>query len=297
VRCPGLSDLPPPPPGRLGWPWTEESPPAENESSDEAPWPRISIITPSLNQADFLEEAIRSVLLQGYPDVEYILIDGGSSDGSVEIIRKYEAWVAYWVSEPDEGQASAINKGFKRAGGDIVAWLNSDDFYLQGTFHGAALFLCGHPNVKVAFGDAVFVDESGRRLQAYRGVEHGCIRNMMYWKGWDIPQPSVFMRKEVVAEMGYLNESYRYAMDYEYFLRTSMQYPFRHTGKALAAYRIHHKSKTGDWEQNKTKFFRECRRANSELLPQRSPLRPTLQFMKTVHDVCSEIKKRIRGSH
>jgi hypothetical protein len=146
----------------------------------------------------------------------------------------------------------------------------------------------------VTFGDAVFVDETGQRLQTYRGIEHGFIRNMMYWKGWDIPQPSVFMRKEVVSEMGYLDESYRYAMDYEYFLRTSMRYPFKHTGKVLAAYRIHRKSKTGDWEQNKGKFFHECRRANSELLPQQSLLRPALRFMEMAHDACSRIKKSIR---
>ena len=295
MLCPSLSDLPPPPPRRIGWPWTQERPMKAKGGSDQPPRFRISIITPSLNQADFLEATIRSVLLQGYPDIEYMIIDGGSSDASVEIIKKYEAWIAYWVSEPDAGQASAVNKGLKRAGGDIVAWLNSDDFYYPGALQSVAGFFSRIPDAMATFGDAAFVDQAGRRLKTYRGVERGFTRSMMYWKGWDIPQPSVFMRKEVTAELGYLDESYRYAMDYEFFLRISRRYPFRHMGELVAAYRIHDQSKTGDWERNKTKFFRECSRTNSELLARRSFLRPALDFMKMMHEAGAAIKKIIRG--
>src|SRR5512140_3007798 len=127
MRCPTLSELPTSPPGKTGWPWTEESPQMTDALPDGLPWPCVSIVTPSYNQAQFIEETIRSVLLQGYPDLEYIIIDGGSMDSSVEIIRKYELWLAYWVSEKDSGQSHAINKGMKTATGEVVAWLNSDD--------------------------------------------------------------------------------------------------------------------------------------------------------------------------
>src|SRR5438067_5875086 len=116
VRCPRLSDLPPPPPGRAGWPWTEASPAVWRRPRDGC-WPRVSIVTPSYNQGPYLEETIRTVLLQGYPELEYQIIDGGSTDDSVEIIRKYERWLAHWVSARDGGQSDAINHGFDRASG------------------------------------------------------------------------------------------------------------------------------------------------------------------------------------
>lgn len=110
MRCPTLSELPPPPPGKTGWPWTEESPQLPATMPDGNQWPRVSITTPSYNQGRIIEESIRSVLLQGYPDLEYLVIDGGSTDNSVEVIRKYKRWIAYWVSEPDRGRSRAIKK-------------------------------------------------------------------------------------------------------------------------------------------------------------------------------------------
>src|ERR1700747_491647 len=130
MRCPQLNDLPEPPPGKKGWPWTEES--TALPSSDEQQGPRITVVTPSFNQGTFLEETIRSVLLQGYPDLEYIVLDGGSTDNSVDILRNYDRQLTNWVSERDRGQTHAINKGLARATGDIAAYLNSDDLYLPG---------------------------------------------------------------------------------------------------------------------------------------------------------------------
>jgi len=138
MRCPCLKDLPPPPPGKLGWPWAEESPQAPDRMENGSEWPRISIVTPSFNQGSFIEETIRSVLLQGYPNLEYFVIDGGSKDETLSIIKKYEFWLSGWVSEKDRGQSHAINKGFARCTGDLITFQNSDDFYFPGAFHDAA---------------------------------------------------------------------------------------------------------------------------------------------------------------
>jgi len=119
---PTLADLPPAPTGRSGWPWTEASP----SVPDDGPWPTVSVITPSFNQAPFIEETIRSVLLQSYPALEYLIVDGGSRDGTVEILRRYDPWLR-WISEPDRGQTDAINKGLRLATGDILAYLNADE--------------------------------------------------------------------------------------------------------------------------------------------------------------------------
>ncbi len=129
MRCPTLSELPPPPLGKTGWPWTEETLPlADNCLHDD--WPKISIVTASRNQGEFIEEAIRSVLLQGYPNIEYIIIDGSSRDNSVEIIRKYESWLAHWVTEPDRSAVEASSKGFARATGELFGLMCADDAYL-----------------------------------------------------------------------------------------------------------------------------------------------------------------------
>src|SRR5262245_45129905 len=127
MQCPSLNDLPPPPRGCTGWPWTEESTGLADCAADATPWPRITIITPSFNQRLFVEATIRSVLLQGYDNLEYLVLDGGSTDGSVDIIRKYARWVDYWVSEPDGGQSAAINRGLKMGSGVFATWINSDD--------------------------------------------------------------------------------------------------------------------------------------------------------------------------
>src|SRR5262245_43472888 len=130
MQCPTLAELPPPPSAKTGWPWTEESRRLSNRTTEDRAWPRISVVTPSFNQGKFIEETIRSILLQGYPNLEYIVIDGGSTDNSLEVIKRYSPWLSYWVSEKDRWQSHAINKGMSHATGDIVAWLNSDDLYL-----------------------------------------------------------------------------------------------------------------------------------------------------------------------
>src|SRR5215831_12852093 len=160
MRCPKLSELPAPPSGKTGWPWTEEGQRLPDQMPDGCPWPLISVVTPSLNQGKFIEETIRSVLLQGYPELDYIIIDGGSTDGSVEVIKKYEPWLTYWVSEPDRGQSHAINKGWQRACGEIVAWLNSDDTYNRGALRCAVEAFRYNTAVGMVYSDMNYIDVS-----------------------------------------------------------------------------------------------------------------------------------------
>ena len=151
-----LKDLPPPPADKSGWPWTEQSQPLPERMPDGSEWPRISIITPSYNYGQFLEETIRSVLLQGYPNLEYIIIDGGSADNSVEIIRKYEPWLQYWISEPDNGQTDAIQKGFSKSTGVVWNWLNSDDILEKNALQHIAKAFKNNPCATLLFGELIF---------------------------------------------------------------------------------------------------------------------------------------------
>ena len=168
-----LVDLAPPPRDKTGWPWTRESPRAADTLPDGSAWPKISIVTPSYNQGQFIEETIRSVLLQGYPNLEYIVIDGGSTDGTVDILRKYERHIDFWVSERDKGQAAAINKGFARASGEILAWLNSDDTYQMGVFAQVAELFCQRPDVEVISGRCRLYYEDGPSASwTHRHCEH-----------------------------------------------------------------------------------------------------------------------------
>src|SRR5262249_52247597 len=145
-------DLPPPPGDKRGWPWTIEGPSLPQQISNGSPWPRISIVTPSYNQGQFIEETIRSVVLQGYPNLEYIVMDGGSKDGTLNILRKYEDAIDFWISAPDKGQAAAINKGIATASGEILAWLNSDDTYELGVLSAVAKTFQQHPDADVVSG-------------------------------------------------------------------------------------------------------------------------------------------------
>lgn len=239
---PILTELPPPPPGKTGWPWTEESPQLPDTMPDGSPWPWVSVVTPSYNQVQFLEETIRSVLLQGYPNLEYIIMDGGSTDGSVEVIRKYEPWLAYWVSEPDRGQTEAIKKGFRRARGQILAWLNSDDTYNPDAVSKAVRCLHEHPAVAFIYSNYYVVDEEEQHLYRARtrtfDISQQVLQNL-------IPQPTTFIRRDAVEAVGGLDESLHYAMDYDLWIRLGLHFPVSHLPRAiLASFRMHTRSKT-----------------------------------------------------
>lgn len=186
----------------------------------DSSYPLISIITPSYQQAAFLGKTIRSVLNQDYPNIEYMVVDGGSTDGSVEIIRKYSDRLAWWVSEKDHGQAEAINKGFARAKGEYIAWVNSDDGYLPGAVSGAIKTLQQHPEAAFVYGDVRVVDAAERVL------------NLLHYDQWQledlmsfhiIGQPAVFMRRSALLEAGFLDLSYHFMLDHQLWLRMALK--------------------------------------------------------------------------
>ena len=242
MRGPSLHDLPHPPLGKTGWPWTDETQPLPDARHDGTEWPCVSVITPSYNQGQFLEETIRSVLLQGYPNLEYIIIDGGSSDKTVQIIERYAPWLAYWTSEPDRGQSHAINKGLKRAEGEVVAYLNSDDIYLQGAVQKVLTYLMDHEDVDVVYGDCLVTDLGGRTTAIWRSRPFDLFGELCLNS---INQPTVFMKRRVLDLVGYFDEGLLYTMDIDYWFRAGMQAKFEYFPVELAAFRITEDSKTG----------------------------------------------------
>ncbi|WP_020401562.1 glycosyltransferase family 2 protein [Gracilimonas tropica] len=206
-------------------------------------FPKISIVTPSYNQVEFLERTIQSVLNQNYPNLEYIIIDGGSTDGSVDIIKKYENQLNFWVSEPDNGQTEAINKGLSKITGDIWAYLCSDDTYEPNTLNLVAEFFSKNKSNYVLYGDCNFINE--RDIVTRKKTTGNFSKNKLKRKNF-IYQPSVFLKKEVLEECGLFEEDLHYTMDYEYWLRISDKYEFSYMPVPLANYRLHDASKTVD---------------------------------------------------
>jgi glycosyltransferase involved in cell wall biosynthesis len=196
--------------------------------------PRISIVTPSYNQGSLLEETIQSVLNQNYPDLEYIVIDGGSTDKSTDVLRRYSRHLSYWESEKDRGQSHAINKGFKRTTGEIIAYLNSDDRYCPNTLHRIAAYFSGHPQCMWLCGNVLFTDAAGKVFARKRPIytqfvlKHGTA---------SLYQPSVFLRREVLREIGYLCEDFHAIMDREWFCRIADRYPPHILDEDLAFFR------------------------------------------------------------
>jgi glycosyltransferase involved in cell wall biosynthesis len=195
----------------------------------------VSIVTPSYNQARFLEETIRSVLLQGYPDIEYLILDGGSTDGSVELIRKYEPYLTYWVSERDQGQADAINRGWRRSTGDIIAYLNSDDVYAPGAIQRAVEYLVTHPEAVAVIGGYQLIDESGKVLRVVPGAEFSLKSEL---RGNSVCQPTVFIRRGPLFEVGLLDPVLHYVMDFELWLKLGLCGQIGHVSGTQALFRI-----------------------------------------------------------
>lgn len=204
--------------------------------------PRISIVTPSYNQAEYIEETIRSVLLQAYPNLEYIVIDGGSTDGSAEIIQAYAPWLAYWVSEPDRGQSDALNKGFARATGELVGWQNSDDLYLPGAFLRMVDEYLRTPNSDLVFGNVRMIDRDGRLIREQRYTRFS--RRCLLFEGLNVSNQSALWRRSLHTRAGPLDVDLHYEMDLDFFLRAAEVGKFRFVRHAFGSMRVHEKAKT-----------------------------------------------------
>jgi glycosyltransferase involved in cell wall biosynthesis len=211
---------------------------------------KFSIITPSFNQACFIEDTILSVLNQNYPDFEHIIVDGGSTDGTVEILKKYPH--LKWVSEKDRGQSDAINKGFRMASGDIIAWLNSDDYYETNIFNLIDEFFSHNKDCKFLYGGITFIDINKNVLATVNGANIS-YRNLL--NNPDIiRQPSSFWHREVIEKIGVLNENYHVTMDFDFFLRISKKYKLCYLDKNLSYFRSYSENKT---QSLKKKQFNE----------------------------------------
>jgi glycosyltransferase involved in cell wall biosynthesis len=273
MRCPALKELPSPPPGKTGWPWTVETPQLPPARPDGLLWPRISVITPSYNQGRFIEDTIRSVLLQGYPDLEYMIIDGGSSDETVSIIKKYESWLRYWVSEKDGGQPNAINKGLRKATGEIFNWINSDDLLVP-----SALEIIGTAarTDQVIAGSVINFGVDGRTLIRNRNLTPRAL--VISEIGTCFHQPGVWLPLKGVFEAGGIDESLEYAFDFELIIRYLNSRPLvRYVDRPVAMFRLHESSRTCSQSAEQDK---DRRAIYSKLLTDSS--------YKPLHDICSE---------
>jgi glycosyltransferase involved in cell wall biosynthesis len=211
--------------------------------------PRLTVVTPSLNQVRYLERTITSVLDQGYPDLEYIVIDGGSTDGSTDVLREYETHLAFWSSEPDSGQSHAINKGLARASGEVFAYINSDDYYLPGAFN-AALSMFADPAVSWVSGACRYVDGDGAVETVWQPRPPVGARAAWIRRAWGVPQPSSFWRRALFAQHGLFREDLHYDFDTEFELRVALAGDLPALiDRELAVRLLHDEAKSADWSR------------------------------------------------
>ncbi len=234
-----VKDLPPPPPDKSGWPWTTHNKLLPEKMPDGSEWPRLTIVTPSYNQGKFIEATIRSVLLQGYPNLEYIIIDGGSTDNSVETIKKYEKYLFYWHSQADKGQADAINQGLERSSGEILGWLNSDDVYVQGTFYKIAKAFSSYPDYIVVHGNRILIDEKGdvTGLIALPPFEPNTLI-------YNVCSETAFWKRAVMKQAGLLKTNLQFAIDLEFFGRLYHYGKFLKLNDYLGYFRCYSETKS-----------------------------------------------------
>lgn len=248
-----LRDLPAPPKGKTGWPWTEQSELLPESQPNGSSWPKISIVTPSYNQGQFIEETIRSILLQGYPNLEYIVMDGGSDDNTVEILKRYDPWIDHWVSEPDDGQAQAINDGLSMATGDILAYLNSDDYYYPDAFGHVAQALSG--SAATLFCAAVAASEE----KVWHPPSSEDIGEWVRYT-MSFPQQGCFWKDSDVVPQ--FDPNLNCAFDRKFFMQMILKsVEVEKSERVIARFREHSDSKT-----NTLSFFQENKRVDKEIV-------------------------------
>ncbi len=256
-------------------------------------YPLITIITPSFNQAKFIEQTILSVINQDYPKLEYIIIDGGSTDGTVDIIRKYEKHLAYWISEKDNGQSAAINKGLKNATGEIVNWLNSDDYYEKDALSKVANGFA-KPDINVVSGRGRLFRESGT-VGYTKGVDvyNSNLAKTIGWVRMD--QPETFFRKEVFDEIGFLDERLHYLMDRDMWLKYLLVFGLNGihmVEDVLVNFRLHGDSKTGSRKEN----FETDHRSLFYSLAKQFGFLDIAEFIKGIDSLHPDFKMDVRSN-
>jgi glycosyltransferase involved in cell wall biosynthesis len=242
--------------------------------------PKISIIVPTLNQARFIEETIQSVLSQNYPNLELIVLDGGSTDGTLDILQKYSDSLT-WISEPDKGQVDAINKGLKMVTGDIVAYLNSDDIYTPNALLTVGKYFLDHPDAQIVTGKCVNINENGDEVRPL--VKH--YKNFWLLLGVDsflmvldyVSQPSTFWRTELVNTIGFFDPQFRNAMDYDFWMRIPRHNKLNFINQYLSKFRIYPTSITSS--NSRAQYDDELRVASRYASP----------FQRILHVIHAEI--------
>jgi glycosyltransferase involved in cell wall biosynthesis len=208
--------------------------------------PRITVVTPSFQQAQFLGKTIESVLDQNYPDLEYFVVDGGSSDGSVDTIRRYASKLSWWTSEADRGQSHAINKGLSRATGDVLCWLNSDDYFAPDTLRWIGELFSHTSAPKAVAGDCVRLFDDGRPARHDKGQSAALVDLLSYWRPYAMHQPSIFWNRAVFDRVGLLREDLHLIMDFEYWVRIAEVCSFEYVPRVLSYSHFHKNAKTAD---------------------------------------------------
>ena len=237
-----LSDIAAPLRNASGWPWDME-PVLPRFAKEEIAWPRISIVTPSYNQAQFVEETVRSVLLQGYPNLEYIVLDGASTDGSVEMLGRYQQHFDYWASGKDGGHAPALIKGFQQATGEIIGFVNSDDLLLPGALWEAGRFFARHANAELVVGKSVQIDTDSKVTYPVVGLAP-TFHSLLFYGSGGFNQPASFWKRAAMLEAGIFDVSYFFSFDYDMYLRLTRRKKASRIDRYLAAFRLHPASKT-----------------------------------------------------
>lgn len=277
--CPRLTTLPKPNSAKTGWPWTEETPPLPQAMPCGNPWPSISIVTPTFQHGEFLEEAIRSVLLQGYPNLQYLVVDGGSTDNTIDVLRKYDRWIDYWVSEPDSGQTDALNKGFARCSGDVANWLCSDDLLAPAALRAVAWGFADLRDADAVLGrtqhDHIY-DPSKNRLEKPIA---GRIALLPAWN--PISQPSCFFSRKFLDRTPPLDVGLHFCMDLELWTYLkSRKARWKVIDDVVGVYRYTAKNKTMTGGEN---YLRESEEVYARYVKERIPL--TWWYRKLRHPI------------